>query len=114
MIQTTNCIRCGVRCRKKQGSDNAKLLRHTTSDIGYCVNCGTTSFLMSLDVISSSGRGAKPFDPECLRLPHIQEQFIAVMAAGKADARPDEIDWLEVIANWHLPFPEKRGHRRMF
>lgn len=107
MPDTTNCARCGVRCVKQKGNAEARLLKFTTSDFGLCVNCGITAFLKSLDVIASPGRNGKPFDPECFRLPHIQRQFAPVLSAGKADARIEEIDWLEVIANWELPFPKK-------
>lgn len=107
-----NCARCGIRCCKKPGSDEARLLHYTTSDFGFCVNCGVTEVLQSLDVIASPGRGAKPFDPECLRLPHVQKQFEAIMVSGKSDARPHEIDWLEIIANWSLPFPKKPRRRQ--
>jgi len=106
------CLRCGVRCRRQPGNPEARLLKHTT-DNGYCVNCATTRWFQGLAIVNDRGRGEKPFDPECFRLPHVQSQFSAIMAAGNADAKPAEIDWLEVIANWHLPFPkEKRKQRR--
>ncbi len=107
-----NCARCGVRCCKQSGNDEARLLQYTTSDFGLCVNCGVTEFLQSLDVIRTPGRGAAPFDPQSLRLEHVQRQFTAIMSAGKADARPNEIDWLEVIANWSLPFPRRPSRKR--
>jgi hypothetical protein len=101
-----NCARCGVRCRKNPGSNDARLLKYTQSDFGLCINCGVTAFLQSLDVIASPGRNAKQFDPECLRLPHVQKQFETIMAAGKSDARPDEIDWMKIITYWSLPFSQ--------
>jgi len=107
MLDTTNCARCGVRLHKCAGNDDARLLRRTTSDLGFCANCCATEFLQSLDVIGDPSRHAPPFDPRCLRLEHIQKQFATIMAAGKADARPYEIDWEKVIANWPLPFPKK-------
>jgi len=107
-LTTTSCVRCGERCRKRQGNPDARLLRHTTSDSGYCATCAATEFLQGLDVITYRAPGRKPFDPECFRLPHVQAQFGAVLLAGNADAKPDEIDWSLLIANWSLPFPRKR------
>ena len=106
MDNKTNCMRCGTICLRQAGNREARLLRKTTGN-GLCVNCCATEFLQSLDVINDPGKDQPAFDPECLQLPHIQKQFAAIMSVGKADARPDEIDWLEVIANWYLPFPKK-------
>ncbi|NIA15163.1 MAG: hypothetical protein GWP08_13910 [Nitrospiraceae bacterium] len=46
--------------------------------------------------------------PDCLRLPHIQDQFAAVLATGKSDVNPDEIDWERVIALWDIA-PKEAG-----
>ena len=35
--------------------------------------------------------------------PIIQKPFAALMKAGNADAKPDEIDWRAVACNWELP-----------
>lgn len=40
--------------------------------------------------------------PGALELPHVREQFEAVMRAGAAEAMPDEIDWARVIALWDI------------
>ena len=40
--------------------------------------------------------------PDALRLPHVREQFTRVMEAGKADAKPDEINWDRVIELWNI------------
>jgi len=112
--QVVACMRCGKLCRKKRGSPEARLLRYTTSDHGYCATCAAAEFLQGLDVITYRPPGREPFDPECFRLPHVQAQFSAIMVAGNADAKPEEIDWSELIANWTLPFPRKgrkRGRR---
>jgi len=107
-----SCCRCGVPCHKMPGNPEARLLRYSSDDIGYCVNCAATEFLQGLDVISYRRPRDKPFDPECFHLPHVQAQFAKILAVGKANARPEEIDWLEVVANWHLPFPKMRRKRK--
>ncbi len=113
-LATASCVRCGKLCRKERGNPEARLLRHTTSDSGYCATCAATEFLQGLDAISDRFPGREPFDPECFRLPHVQAQFGAILRGGNADAKPDEIDWSAVIANWSLPFPRtsrRRGRR---
>jgi hypothetical protein len=108
-----HCLRCGVRCKRRPGNPEARLLKHTTSD-GYCVNCAATEFLQGLAVVNDRSPKDKPFDPGCFRLPHVQAQFAVVLVAGNSDARPDEIDWLEIMANWDLPFPKpkRRGGKK--
>ncbi len=107
------CCRCGVPCRKMPGNPEARLLTHTTDDFGFCGNCAATEFLKGLAVIGDRSRfEKKPFDPECFRLPHVQVQFAQILTTGNADTKPEEIDWLEVIANWHLPFPKLRRRKK--
>jgi hypothetical protein len=52
-------------------------------------------------------RAPKGQFPKALLLPHIQAQFTEVLRAGFAQVPPEAIDWLEVVANWHLPFDPK-------
>ena len=82
---------------------DARLLRQAAK--GYCVNCAVTEVFQGTEVLQSliELQGG----PEALRYEHIQQQFANVMRVGLADAFPDEIDWLEVIANWELAFPRK-------
>ncbi len=129
MNQPSNCYRCGVRCRVADTSNaEARLLRHATEPHGLCVNCGATQWLKENvgEVIANQRcrkcdkhresygrRGCACSEPDfpgiddILRLEHIQKTFAQLMAVGKSDAKPDEIDWLEVIANWELPFPDE-------
>lgn len=111
-MPTASCIRCKKLCQKRSGNPEARLLRHTTSDSGYCATCAATEFLQGLDVITYRPPGRKPFDPECFRLPHVQAQFGAILLAGNADAKPDEIDWDALVAQWSLPFPRKNRRRK--
>ena len=108
MSATANCMRCHVRCRTGQGDPRARLLRIAEGPIGYCLNCAVTEWFLSVeplcDIIKRDGI-------EGLKLPHVQQQFAAVMRAGFAQATPDQIDWLEVVANWDLPFPKKKSRK---
>jgi hypothetical protein len=99
------CERCSRPCRvAPDRNPEAKLLRKSAVPKGVCVNCAATEWLMNTYpcnmLLDQSG-------PEHLRHPAIQEQFAAIMASGMADARPDEIDWEAVIANWDLPIQLK-------
>ncbi len=48
-------------------------------------------------------------DVEGFRLKHVQAQFAAVMKAGMADARPEEIQWDRLVDQMHLPFKVGRA-----
>jgi hypothetical protein len=111
-----HCDRCGVRCRVGTPDPAARLLRESAVPHGYCVNCAVTEFFKLgthmwplEDLWKGSGLDAnKPGDVDkALRLPHIQAAFAEVLRVGKAQVNPADIDWLEVIANWNLPFDGK-------
>jgi hypothetical protein len=135
-----NCVRCNIRCRvAAERNREADLFVHGTARTGlFCANCLVVDFFKNCDIGPSSSLGKhhfdrslpqpeyekdrgqpdRRFDPECLRLPHVQTQFRAILAAAQveygAELTPGEIDWDEVVANWDLPFPEKprRAKRR--
>jgi hypothetical protein len=93
------CERCGDPCKvAPQKNPDARMLRASTVPQGYCVNCSVAEFFYV-----TGSRAICP-DPSSLRLKPIQEQFTRVMVAGKADAKPLEINWGHVIAHWDLPF----------
>ena len=107
---TGKCLRCGIRCRVAGGSDpKARLLQLSETATGFCINCGVADFMRSTpvlaDIIERNG-------VQGLRHWTVQAQFAAVMKAGGAQVVPDQIDWLEVIANWELPWPKPRGRRK--
>ena len=106
-----HCARCAVRLQRTAGNPEARLLKRTTDDYGFCVNCAITEWLKSLPIVSERPKKMRPLDPRCFRFPHVQDQMARLLAVGHADANPEEIDWDEVIANWELPFPtrKKRG-----
>jgi hypothetical protein len=137
-IQIANCDRCGVRL--KVGSppnEDARLLKRATVAQGVCVNCAVTAWFQTIEPIreimgnprcQTCGKQksneydrhrqctcAKPkfhTPQEIVALPHVQAIFAQILAAGNSDAKPDEIDWLEVAANWDLPMPKKRKKRK--
>lgn len=132
--RVVHCERCHAPCRvaDRQNPD-ARLLRASLTGKGYCVNCGVTEFLKFEHTVGTITRRCEecgdcvdaqpgeipcrcdkpqPADPrKFFGLPHVQEQFAAIMSTGGADASPEEIDWDEVIANWDLPFPKHKKHR---
>lgn len=80
------------------------MLRRSKRAGGLCVNCAAHDWLRNTYpanlLLASSG-------PKTLAFPHIQEQFAGLMKMANSDARPDEINWSAIIANWDLPFPSK-------
>lgn len=104
---TLNCVRCSKRCRvAAKRNPNAELFVKGTKETGrYCADCLVVDFLKNSED-----------DPAGFRLPHMQQQMVAIILAARkehgAELTPEEVDWDEVIANWHLPFPEKPKRRR--
>ena len=99
---TTTCERCGQPLRvADQRNPDARMLRYAQAPEGHCVNCAVAAWFVELEL-----RRLVP-DPAALRLPHVQQQFVAVMRANQADAQPEEIDWEHVIKNWDLPFKKR-------
>jgi hypothetical protein len=110
MPATCPCERCGRLCKVADSSNpDARLLRHSTVPKGVCANCGATIFLKATE---PCGMLIERNGPECLRHEHIQEQFAAIMRVGMADAKPDELDWAYIIANWGLPIKQAKGNRK--
>jgi hypothetical protein len=106
-----NCGRCGVRCRiADQRNENARIAAYAAKS-GVCGNCAVTGILKTIMGEGDKHRAGwfSAFTVEGLRLPHVQERVIALLKAGNADLRPDEIDWDEVIANWNLPVERGAG-----
>jgi len=70
-----------------------------------------TCFLLSVEGIRDT---IKKDGPEILLAGQgfhraVVNQFAAVLQAGKSQMLPDEIDWIEVVGNWGLPFPKVKG-----
>lgn len=93
------CQRCGCLANgTPSAKPDARMLRHATA--GVCIECAVVLFIQRLSNMHVPGafRGL----PESLRLPHVQEQFAAVMRAGNAEASPEEVDWDRVIEVWSI------------
>jgi len=104
MDDIINCQRCGARCRiDKVPNSKARMLKRAAGK-GLCVNCAVHDFLRNTYppniLLAKSG-------PKVLLYPQIQQQFVEIMKIGRADAKPDEIDWQRIVDNWELPFPQK-------
>ena len=105
-VSVSSCQRCGRAALSRDGNPDARMMRHARK--GCCVDCAAVIFLQQLENMA----GGKLLPPghtwaEALRLPHVQEQFAALMTAGNADASPDEIDWERVIELWDIASREK-------
>lgn len=137
-VQFKSCIRCAKRCRVvPKANPNASIFVMGDMKTGkYCAECLVVDFFKNFDIGPSSAMGKeyfdhslpqpewrketgdpdRRFDPECLRLPHVQEQFAAIVEVAKqtcnAELNTGDFDWDEVIANWHLPFPQKPNKRK--
>lgn len=111
-MTVTNCLRCHVRCRLGPSPNPEALLLRYAKTAGYCPNCALTDWLKrhvtrEAEPWGPHGNWMAPMLPDGLALPHIRELIVRCVLVGKADMKPHEIDWDEVVANWHLPFPEK-------
>lgn len=96
----TECQRCGRPARGGTGSPDARLLRRAQT--GVCVECGVVEFLQRLDAMHGGKLFSQHGPAAALRLPHVQQQFAATMAAGHSDATFAEIDWERVIEVWDI------------
>lgn len=102
---TCKCGRCGAACKVNPISGSkATMLKRSENSKGLCVNCAAHDWLRNTYpanlLLAQSG-------PRVLAFPHIQEQFAGLMKMANSDARPEEIYWDAIIANWDLPFPTK-------
>lgn len=96
---STSCQRCGVLARgAPSAKPDARMFRRATT--GVCIECGAVLFVQRLQ--SMYGPDTFRGLPESLRLPHVQEQFGALMRAGNSEASPDEIDWERVVEVWSV------------
>lgn len=107
MVSKTACQRCGRAVKGRDGSPNARMMRRARK--GLCVECAAIVFLQHIDNMNGGNLLPSGYTwGEAIRLPHVREQFAAVMRAGNADADPDEIDWERVIILWNIA-PKEEG-----
>jgi len=101
-----NCERCGAKCKVDplHGS-RAKILKRSKVPKGLCINCAVHDFLRNTYPVNMLLAGMR--NPECLLLPHLQQQFAVILRSGFSDAKSSEINWRLIIDKWDLPFPNK-------
>lgn len=91
------CRRCGKKCLGRDGNPKAIILRRARQ--GECLECAVVLILKGL---SKMHVGTLIPDPNAMLLPHVQQQFGAVLRAGISDAQLDEIDWERVVSMWDI------------
>lgn len=120
-LPVTSCARCGVPCAlapPETDREGVAILRGLSRRgvPGVCTACNATAFLQDPDYPSSFILGEMPPEKRaaCLRLPHFQDQFCAVVNAQHAGVGLDPrlVDWERVIQNWDLPHPKKSRRKR--
>lgn len=107
---SVNCTRCSAPLQfTGQPPGDGRLLRRSKVPHGYCASCAMANWLQN-DPMSDSlryviaGKGG----PSILLDRRSVEQMARVLAAGCADAKPQEIDWVSVVIHWDLPFKKAR------
>lgn len=104
------CQRCGDPCKAEPGRATARPFRQATR--GLCAACVVWAFFIGDEDNGVGFALAHGFNPQYLRLPHIQAQFSRVLTAGNSELTMAEIDWDVVIAKWNLPAPKTLCARR--
>lgn len=107
MTINSSCTRCRapVQFTGRPPGENARLLRRSATPVGYCAACALANWIQN-DPLSDSIRYVieRKGGPVCLLDRQVIDQMTNVLAAGFADANPQEIDWVSVVINWDLPF----------
>jgi hypothetical protein len=99
-MSTTHCRRCGDVCQSQpKSTSNARPFRRAQK--GNCAACAVCSFFQDVDTGLGFALPAN-FDPEGLRLPHIQAQFARILELGGSELKMSEIDWDAVIRKWRI------------
>jgi hypothetical protein len=102
----TNCTRCNCPLQfRDEPPGDGRLLRRSKVPEGYCASCAMSLWLQH-DPYSDSLRYVieKRGGPSILLDRRVIAQMANVLAAGCADAKPQEIDWVSVVIHWDLPF----------
>ena len=99
----TACTRCEapLQFRNPPRNPDARLLRKSATPVGYCAACAMANWLQHTEPLRTilAAKG-----PAILLDRRVVDQMASVLAAGCADAKPQEIDWLSVVLHWDLPF----------
>jgi hypothetical protein len=110
---STNCTRCNcpVQFTGREPGEEARLLKLSKVPVGYCAACAMSLWLQHDPMADSLRYVIDAKGPSILLDRRCIDQMAKVLAAGVADARPQEIDWVSVVIHWDLPFaryPRKR------
>jgi len=104
----SNCTRCNAPLQfTGNRGPGARLLRRSATPVGYCASCAMANWLQHTEPLAAT-LAAK--GPQILLDRRVVDQMANVLAAGCADASPQEIDWVSVVLYWDLPF-EGKGDR---
>ncbi len=110
MNVSVNCTRCNapLQFTGQRRNPDARLLRRSAVPIGYCASCAMANWLQN-DPMSDSLRHVIAAKGTSILLDRRSiDQMANVLAAGFADAKPQEIDWVSVVIHWDLPFTQSR------
>lgn len=113
-ITVVNCSRCGAACKLADtATEDARLLKHATKPeaSGYCPDCAVTDFFKNRTQLAAL-MDMNPAGKQMLLDRRVQQQFAGLLATGKADAQPTEINWQRVYENWELPFAKASKRRK--
>lgn len=116
----TKCLRCQRPCRTGTPDPKARAIRHS-STTGFCPDCMITKFLLSIEAVRNVIEGtpergelvkSRPgLGPEIFlgdyRTKTLKPILDAILA--HTQMREDEINWIEVVGNWGMPWPKGRG-----
>lgn len=105
-----NCTRCSAALQfTGNPPGDGRLLRRSKTPVGYCASCAMANWLQN-DPHSDSLRYVieRKGGPSILLDRRVVDQMANVLAAGCADAKPQEIDWVSVVIHWDLPFATTR------
>ena len=93
------CLRCGDPALG-QVSANSTARPFRKAKKGYCAPCVVVRFLSGSDDASIGFALPDGFNPEGLRMPHLQRQFERVLQAGQSELPIEQINWDKVIQKW--------------
>jgi len=122
------CLRCDAQCRLGVPDPKARAIRVAdTSRACFCANCVVTRFLLSIEVIANLIEGTpqrgseaagvivaarEALGPEVFLNGEWMDKTLRPIMAGilaHTQLREDQINWIEVVGNWGLPWP--KGHQ---
>jgi hypothetical protein len=105
----TNCTRCGAPIQFRPPPDNpgVRLLKRAKTPVGHCASCAMANWLQNAEPYAQDiARILREKGPEILLDRRVIDQMARILAAGCADAKPQEIDWVSVVIHWDLPFTQ--------